>query len=82
MTVQDLTKTLRMAPSSTTNNLIQDIVANIIKEHPTHQASIIRNLSQILIVYSQSNLNTDGRNSAAKSFCDKVQAIDQSIPYI
>ena len=71
-----------MCPGVTTNKMIAEFAENIAKQHPTHQANIVRNLTLMLTTYGQQMVRVDERNKAAVDLCDKIKELDFYIPYI
>jgi predicted nuclease of restriction endonuclease-like RecB superfamily len=55
MTAKEIIQTYRKIPGGTRNNMIQEIVQELNKEHRTNQASVIRNMQTILQAFAQSN---------------------------
>jgi hypothetical protein len=82
MTAKEIVQLFKMTQSSVQTDMVQDIVAELNNEHRTNQASAIRTMQNILQAFAQSNPRTDLRNQAAVEFAQKVNEIDQPIPYI
>jgi lipoate-protein ligase B len=82
MTPKEFVQTMRMMPCGYQGRLVEEIVDEMVKEHRTNQASVVRNLQHILQAFSQRQPATDPRNQAAVEFADEVAKIEKPIPYI
>ena len=63
---------------------IAKIADEIVIQHRTHQASLVRNLRTLCTILAgrMEQYGTDDRNEYALKWLEKVNGIDQSIPYI
>lgn len=77
MNTADLIKDLRY----NSDTFSKEFAALLVKEHRTHQASVIKNLQTILKLYGET-ATTDQRNEAAAHYARQTAKIDVYIPYI
>jgi len=72
--MKDIIEALRCGPGSFGDELVEQFVSELSKEHKTHQANVIRNMQKILISYGERmQQRTDLRNKSAVAFCQKVR---------
>jgi len=81
MNIKEFLKKLRIVGSSS-QELVDNIVEELLKEHPTDQSSIIRNLQNVIITYGEKNNRADVRNISAVELGKNMKNNYIIIPYI